>query len=357
MRIFRKMCTSLARAGYRTVLIVADGLGDAEISGVSILDVGRSRSRLRRLLLAPLRLRAAALRVGADLFHLHDPELLPLGVALKRRGHRVVFDSHEDVPSQILHKPYLPSLIAPSLSLVYSVYEAYASRQLDGVVAATPFIREKFRRFARRVVDVSNFPIRDEFGTLPESEEPRNGVCYVGDLSLIRGVRELCAAMTLVRSEALLRICGAFSDAAAKQTAMAHSGWNRVQFHGVVDRAGIRSVFSRSVAGLVTLHPVPNYVNSQPIKMFEYMSAGLPVIASDFPLFREIVSGNDCGILVDPMSAQSIADAIDFLVDHPVEAARLGRNGRAAVLARYNWEHEESALFKFYREILDAGPA
>jgi glycosyltransferase involved in cell wall biosynthesis len=107
----------------------------------------------------------------------------------------------------------------------------------------------------------------------------------------------------------------------------------------------------------VTLHPVPNYVNSQPIKMFEYMSAGLPVIASDFPLFRDIVSGNDCGILVDPMSPQSIANAIDFLVDHPVEAARLGKNGRAAVLARYNWEHEERALFEFYREILGDGPA
>jgi glycosyltransferase involved in cell wall biosynthesis len=78
------------------------------------------------------------------------------------------------------------------------------------------------------------------------------------------------------------------------------------------------------------------------------MSSGIPVIASRFPLWREVVEGNACGLCVDPHSPQEIAEAIDYLARNPAQARRMGENGRQAVLGKYNWKVEESKLMRFY---------
>jgi glycosyltransferase involved in cell wall biosynthesis len=149
-----------------------------------------------------------------------------------------------------------------------------------------------------------------------------------------------------------LNLCGRFNSDSLEQTCKSISGWSAVNEYGFVDRAGVREVMRRSVAGLVTLHPVPNHIDSQPNKMFEYMSAGIPVIASDFPLWREIVLGNRCGLCVNPMDPSAIAEAISYLIENPDEAREMGENGRRAVVERYNWSIEEAKLLSFYRQIL-----
>ena len=93
---------------------------------------------------------------------------------------------------------------------------------------------------------------------------------------------------------------------------------------------------------------MPNHVNALPNKMFEYMSAGLPVIASNFPLWKEIVEGNKCGLTVNPLSPKEIAEAIRYLLAHPEEARKMGENGRKAVLEKYNWDNESRKLMVFY---------
>ncbi|MFA7567584.1 MAG: glycosyltransferase, partial [Alkalispirochaeta sp.] len=124
--------------------------------------------------------------------------------------------------------------------------------------------------------------------------------------------------------------------------------WKHVDFHGWLDRLGVRAILEQSTAGLVTFHPLPNHTDAQPNKMFEYMAAGIPVIASNFPLWREIIEGNQCGICVDPLNPEEIAKAIDYLVTHPQEAAELGQNGRQAVEKKYNWHQEEVKLLQLY---------
>ena len=157
--------------------------------------------------------------------------------------------------------------------------------------------------------------------------------------------------MGLVKSNARLQLAGVFNEKVVEQQVCATQGWSQVDALGFVGREGVRDLLSRCVAGLVTFLPSPNHIDAQPNKMFEYMSAGIPVIASEFPLWKEMIEENQCGICVDPLDPKAIADAIDYLVTHPLEAEQMGRNGRKAVLEIYNWPMEEVKLLSLYKSL------
>ena len=106
-----------------------------------------------------------------------------------------------------------------------------------------------------------------------------------------------------------------------------------------------------SKAGLVTFLPSPNHLDAQPNKMFEYMSAGMPIITSNFPLWAEIVKENGCGLCVDPLKPEQIAIAIEYINSNPKEADNMGKNGKKAVLEKYNWGVEEVKLVNLYSRL------
>lgn len=351
-RVFIKMCRSLAAHGHAVTLVVADGKGDETVDGVAIRDAGASRGRVDRIRRAPGRLFDIAVPMDADIYHLHDPELLPVGVKLARLGKRVVFDSHEDVPKQLLDKHYLNKPLLRLISRAFAIYENHACRRFAGVIAATPSIREKFLRINPNTVDINNFPLLDELVSDAPWAGKRREVCYVGGIVTVRGVGEAVHAMGQVTTDVRLNLAGPFDERALEAKIRADAGWTRVNELGFLGRQQVRDVLGRSMAGLVTLHPVANLIDALPIKMFEYMSASIPVIASDFPLWREIVGGSQCGVLVDPFDTKAIARAIDFLVTHPDEARRMGENGRKAVIERYNWPVQEKKLLAFYERLV-----
>ena len=354
-RIFIKECKALAAAGHDVTLVVPTERS-SHTEGVTIRAVPVPGTRLMRMLLTTWAVFRAALSEKAQLYHFHDPELIPAGLLLKLLRRKVIYDVHEHVPGSILQKEWIAPWLRGIVSRSAALAEWLGSLCFDGIVAATPVIARRFP--PGKTATVQNFPILDELAattTLPYQERPPR-LIYCGGISRYRGVEEMVAAIGHVpaRYNARLVLAGRFSPAGLEEEVARNPGWERVEFLGWQQRALLAEQLGRARAGLVLLQPGPNYTDAQPNKLFEYMSVGLPVIASDFPLWREFVDDGSCGLLVDPSDTQAIAEAIAWLLEHPEEAEAMGGRGQEAVRKRYNWDMEKTKLFALYEKLLSA---
>ncbi len=351
-RIFLKMCSSLAILGYKVSLVVADEKSDEFKNGVSIFNVGpRSGGRLSRMTKTVAQVLKKAIELDCDIYHLHDPELIPAGLKLKKLGKKVIFDAHEDLPKQLLGKPYLIPPVKIALAKVFELFERWACSKFNMIIAATPSIHNKFLKINPNTVNINNFPLLDELANTSNWMDKENEVVYVGGISKVRGIEEIISAMNYT-DKVRLNLVGQFNEKALEEKVKNHKAWSKVNEFGFLNRDQVNDVLAKSKAGLVTFLPLPNHIDSQPNKMFEYMSAGLPIIVSNFPLWREIVDDNQCGLCVDPISTIAIGDSIQYLIEHPKEAEQMGKNGRKAIEEKYNWSIEERKLFEAYRKLL-----
>jgi glycosyltransferase involved in cell wall biosynthesis len=175
-------------------------------------------------------------------------------------------------------------------------------------------------------------------------------VVYVGGVTKDKGIRELIDALDYIQVK--LELAGPFESEAFRAEIEKKPGWKKVNYHGNVDRQKVLELLRSSMAGVVAFNPVPNYVNSLPIKMFEYMSAGLPVVCSNFETWKEIVEDNGCGVSADPMVPRAIADKITEVLRDSDKAVQMGKNGVRLIREKFNWEKEKEKLFEVYATLL-----
>ncbi|MBM3452298.1 MAG: glycosyltransferase family 4 protein [Bacteroidetes bacterium] len=353
IRIFHKMCVSLAANPLNQVYLIIPNATSRNEKGVEILSfVSDTENRKVRIKKAGQKALELANELKADIYHLHDPELLTIARKLKKQiGAKVVFDSHEDVPKQLLDKIWIPAYQRKLLSRVYERYERFVCARIDGVISVTPIICNRFQKFQKNVALIANYPDLEELTFSDKKNDFSRTICYVGGIFQTRGILELVQALD--NTDIQLLLAGSFESEELEQHVKALKGWQNVTFLGQVGRNEIKDILEKSEIGVVTLHPTKSYVESYPIKLFEYMAAGIAILASDFPLWRTITDPAECANYVDPKNSLEIQRVLLKMLDTPSETRQMGTNGKIAVQMIYNWKSEFEKLQAFYHKLIE----
>ena len=353
VRIMYKYCQTLSEK-FETTLFVADGKGDETINHLRVVDVGKpSFGRIGRLLLGNLKMLQRLLKRKTDILHFHDPELLLLAILLRIMGKKVIFDMHENLPLEILTKDYIPKIFRIVLSKTLKLFQNFAL-----IFIPVIFAEESYRKHflnAKRHQTILNYPLVRDLEMVTPSKKLPNSFGYMGGVTKERG-----ALVTLSCAEFLhkagynikLSFVGPVQEEVSKSELFNTSVQKELAtFHGRLKPHDGWSKMAECNAGLAILQDSPNFVESYPTKIFEYMLLGLPIIVSNFPLYKAIVEESNCGIAVTPSSEKEVTQAMQWMLNNPEEATQMGLRGKRKAMEKYNWESEFSKLIDFYNEI------
>ena len=350
-RILHKECASLLKTKIEVTLVVSDSLPDEVYNGIKIISVGSVSSKLKRFTKTAKRVYRKALELDADVYHFHDPELIPFGLKLKALGKKVIYDIHEDLPRAIQGKEYIPFLLRKPLSTLLELYENRSARKFDCLITATPHIEKRFKPINPNTIAINNYPLLSELDTEIISWEKReNEVCYIGSITKIRGLERVMRAIGILKG-VQFNLAGSFAPKSFRNELEQTGGWDYTKFFGRVGRDEVKSILRRSKVGLVTFLPYGNHTHSQPNKLFEYMAQGIPIVGSNFEMWKAIIEEYQCGICIDPYSPNEIASAIEQILENSADSEKMGINGRNAVLSHFNWNTEEGKLFTVYEDL------
>ncbi|MEM4780795.1 MAG: glycosyltransferase family 4 protein [Halalkalicoccus sp.] len=357
-RIFRKQARALVGAGY-DVTAIAHHPRDETRDGVSIRALGRADSRVERWRNITRTYRRAA-RLDADVYHFHDPELLPVGAALARRtGGRVIYDAHEYYPDAIYMRGWIPRPVRVPLARAFPRVESAFARRLDAIVTADEPTAEAFReRGHDPVVTIRNFPRTESIDTEPAIERDHEHLLsYVGQLSPERGLFRMIELLARLDDDVGLWLLGSFKNEEVERRATAlvrkRGIEDRVRLFGRVEYEEVFSILAATDAGLALLDR-ERCRRNVPTKLFEYMLAGLPVVATRGNSVLRYLD-EDFGAFVPEEGTEEQARIVaDLLADPEREA--MGARAARRVRAEYAWEREAARLLDLYERLL-AEPA
>lgn len=356
IRIFYKQCCYLQKHKVGNVsFLVADGMGDEVVSDVKIFDVGiPGRNRFGRAIIGSIYMWKMLKSIKHDIVHLHDPELLPLGLLLRAANKIVIYDMHENLPKEILTKEYLFKWIRFPLSYIINIFQQQIFRIIPVVFAENSY--PKHFEAVKNSVIILNYPLLNELNKVVSRKKDTFNIGYLGVISKERGSFMQLKVVDELRKEGLFletTFIGPYSDEVfnselCKKTVSSGAAI----FSGRVKPEIAWSMISECHVGLAILEPSPNFVESYPTKLFEYMILGIPCIVSDFPLYRKVVEESQCGLLVDPMDINKIKEAIRWLYNNQIEAVKMGENGRIFAMQKYSWDSEFLKLKEFYLNLI-----
>lgn len=361
IRIFHKQAKSLVKAGYKVVLIAPHDRCET-VDDIQIIPLPKPRNRTLRMIRTVTAFRLA-LKQKADIYHFHDPELLPVGWLLKKwTGKPVIYDVHEHYPSDIMDKHWIPKRLRPVLKKSFELIEPIFVASLSAVIYTTPIVGERYIKMPIRTERVENLPLLSVFSNYKRIE--KNGdvqvIIYLGTMKEPNGILQLIKAFSyLIRknhNNLTLLLVGRVYPVEFKnelQSLIKQLNLeNNIKLLDHVPYERIKDYLSQADIGVVTYLPYLNNMSCLSNKVFEYMACGLPVVASDFPLYREVVNGVGFGILVNPTSPEDIAEAIEKLLMNSDLREQMSQRARKRFLEEYNWELENKKLLKLYSELL-----
>lgn len=350
-RIFQKQCVSLAKLGHQVTLLCAKGESHT-LEGVQIISLDATNFSFKNRVqhIAPA-LYKKALALNADIYQFHDPDFLIPGYRLKKAGKRVIYDVHEDIPLQLLSKPYGHKWVLQLASNVFKPLENYIAKNLSAIITADKKVNERFMDLGVSPTLISNYPDLANYSAPRPFSEKKNEIFYVGDIAYIRGAVEMVKAMEFLPDTTLV-LAGKIDNPELKKELMALPGWQQVRYEGYINAQRRDEILRTAKIGIVALHPVKKYMDALPTKLFEYMAAGLAVVCTDIPLWTAIIKSANCGRSIDPLNPRDIAQNIEWLLSHEAEAEQLGKNGYAYTKIHYSWETELNKLVHVYQNVI-----
>lgn len=364
-RILEREARTLSEAGYR-LSVIARHPARETLNGIDIVPVRTSRTRFDRLIVSPWSALRQCLALKPNIVHIHDPELIPVGLVLRLLRRTVIYDVHEDLPKQIIHKDWIPRVLRTKLGGAIAWLEPLPLRRFNLVVVVSPPVRDRLSAHnVTRTLLLRNFPRRDDYAHPPaiavdqpsiDIHPDHVRIVYCGAITGVRGAREMVAAIGNCDPSLHARLILAGPCASDLLTELqGMQGWAATTYLGRIPPAEVPALLASSYLGLAVLHPIPNYVGETPTKLFEYMAAGLPVICSDFSPYDVTVASYRCGQLLDPYDIAAITRAIENLIRNPQLAREMGARGVRAVHEVYNWETESVGLITAYDQLSNIG--
>lgn len=354
-RIFQREARALARAGH-DVAVVAQHPADELVDGIRIHALPTPKHRAHRLAALGAAAFRVARRLRSDVYHLHDPELLPIGplLGLLTRA-RIVFDVHEEFASVARNRAWIPRPLRPLAALSYRIAERLFLPLYSAVVTADGATAARCRRIHPHVVVVRNFSTAGP-GPVPE-RAPRTGPAVVFDLGGISALRcagEIVEAMELLPAslEARLDLGGHCESDSLRERLEGRSGWAHVDYLGPLPHEEALRRLREADVALVLYSPDPNHYEVRSNRLFESMAAGTPLVVSDFPAWRRFVEETGCGVVADPRDPEAIARAIASVLSDPERALRMGEAGLRASAGPYSGSAETARLVAAYAELL-----
>jgi glycosyltransferase involved in cell wall biosynthesis len=347
-RIFHKECKSLVKGGH-DVFLVAPDAEDHTVNGVKMIGIRRISNPYKRILFAPIIAFSKALRTRAQVFHLHDPELLPAGFFLSLIGKKVIFDSHEHVGEQILSKSWIPTKILRKLaSLSYLFCEKLFTLFYAGIINADG-TNNNFNH-KKKVITINNYPILAYINDHIYQVVPKNSdivLIYAGGLTRIRGIKEIVLSMKGI--DARLWLLGPWESESYRKECEMIPSWSKCDYIGEVPFGRQYDYFRAADIGMATLYPEKNYLTSEPVKAYEYMACGLAIVMSNFAYWKKLYG--DFAYFVDPFSPVDIALKVNKIIEEKDKFAKLREAGIEKVKNDFSWEQESKKLLAFYENI------
>lgn len=354
-RVFQRQCKSLAKGGFEVCLLTNDGQPNELIEGIKVYATDKYwNNRLKVLLFANSQFIKKAIEINADIYQLHSPELIPLGLKLKKLGKIVVYDAHEDMPSHILEKEWIPFLFRRVVSILIAKYMKNALSRYDEIISPHSHVVKYLKKISNNVNLIANFPLvnTDYKFDYNDYKKNENLMCYSGTVYSYSNQEAILDAMSKIQNVEY-QIAG-YIDPNHLENLSNHTSFKKVKFLGRIPWNDLPVFYQNSILGLVIYdyklnlgYKLGSYGTN---KLFEYMEAGLPFICTDYDLWKEIVDKYDCGICVEPNNSKQIEEAVLFLINNKEKAYQMGQNGRKAVLLEYNWKTQEREYLRIFKK-------
>jgi glycosyltransferase involved in cell wall biosynthesis len=354
-RIFHKECKTLAKNAYSVSLIVNDLKENEILDSINIISTKfQPKNRYDRMIKSLRKIKKLVLEIDADIYHLHDPELFRIVKFLKKRNKKVIFDSHEDYSLTIETKTWIPKIFRKLVTRLYHIYENSIIAKLDGSLVCYHWTRDRYTKNLFNTELLFNFPVISDY--LPiDIDYETNFIAYAGGISKQWNHSSLINSLCLTKNSFKYLLAGNSNEEYLAELKNLN-GWKYVDYMGRLDYDKVfTQIYSNSSIGVALLDYIPQCKktvgNLSNTKLFEFMLLKLPLICTDFDLWRDIIENEKCGILVNPRKPEDIATALDFLANNPEKAKEMGENGYRAIINKYNWESDSKNLIKVYKRI------